>query len=151
MAEEPWREKIKMTEEVKVNYVDHISIAVKDLEKAEEDFKKMFGWKVAGRYDDLDENIRVIYFQAGQTAVELMEDMDGTGEVAKFIEKRGEGVMILSFNVDNCMDSLGILKKNGAQVIDKKPRLAKELNRYFAFIHPKACHGIITEVIDGKY
>ena len=140
-----------MTEEVKVNYVDHISIAVKDLEKAEEDFKKMFGWKVAGRYDDQDENIRVIYFQVGQTAVELMEDMDGTGEVAKFIEKRGEGVMILSFNVDNAMDSLGILKKNGAQVIDKEPRLAKELNRYFAFIHPKACHGIITEVIDGKY
>jgi methylmalonyl-CoA/ethylmalonyl-CoA epimerase len=118
-----------MTEEVKVNYVDHISIAVKDL----------------------DENIRVIYFQVGQTAVELMEDIDGTGEVAKFIERRGEGVMVLSFNVDNCFDSLGILKKNGAQVIDKEPRFVNELNRYFAFIHPKACHGILTEVIDGTY
>lgn len=140
-----------MTEEVKVNYVDHISIAVKDLKKAEEDFKRMFGWKVAGSYDDLDENIRVIYFQVGQTAVELMEDMDGTGEVSKFIEKRGEGVMVLSFNVDNCNDSLDILKKNGAQVIDQEPRYVKDLNRYFAFIHPKACHGILTEVIDGRY
>ena len=140
-----------MTEEVKVNYVDHISIAVKDLKKAEEDFKRMFGWKVAGRYDDLDENIRVIYFQVGQTAVELMEDLDGTGEVAKFIEKRGEGIMVLSFNVDNCRDSLDILKKNDAQVIDQEPRYVKDLNRYFAFIHPKACHGILTEVIDGKY
>jgi len=140
-----------MTEEVKVNYVDHISIAVKDLEKAEEDFKNIFGWKVAGRYKDPDENIRVVYFQVGPTAVELMEDMDGTGEVAKFIQKRGEGVMVVSFNVDNCLDSMGILKKNGAHLIDKKPRLAKELDRYFAFLHPKACHGVLTEVIEGRY
>lgn len=140
-----------MAEEVKVNYVDHISIAVKDLKKAEEDFKNQFGWKVAGRYKDLDENIRVVYFQVGPTAVEIMEDIDGTGEVAKFIKRRGEGVMVLSFNVDNCSDSIKMLKKNGVRMIDNEPRLAKELNRYFAFIHPKACHGILTEVIDGEY
>ncbi|MFC1863643.1 VOC family protein [Thermodesulfobacteriota bacterium] len=140
-----------MTEEAKVNYVDHISIAVMDLKKAEEDFKNNFGWKVAGRYKDLDEKISVVYFQVGPTAVEIMEDIDGTGEVAKFIKKRGEGVMVLSFNVDNCLSSLEILKKNGTHMIDKEPRYAKELNRYFAFIHPKVCHGILTEVIDGKY
>jgi methylmalonyl-CoA/ethylmalonyl-CoA epimerase len=140
-----------MTEEVKVNYVDHISIAVRDLKKAEEDFRNMFGWKVAGRYKDVGENIRVVYFEVGPTAVELMEDIDGTGEVAKFIEKRGEGVMVVSFNVDNCMDSLRHLQQNGARVIDTEPRLAEELDRNFAFIHPKACHGVLTEVIDGKY
>ncbi len=140
-----------MSEEVKVNFVDHISIAVKNLGKAEEDFKNIFGWEVAGRYKDLDEKIKVAYFQVGPTAIEIMEDIDGTGEVAKFIERRGEGVMILSFNVDNCNKALDVLKGNGANVIDGKPRLAKELNRYFAFIHPKACHGILTEVIDGKY
>ena len=140
-----------MTEEVKVNYVDHISIAVRDLKKAEEDFAKVFGWKTAGRYEDVSENIRVVYFKVGPTAVELMEDMDGTGEVAKFIDKRGEGVMVVSFNVDNCMNSLRTLQKNGARLIDKEPRLAEELDRHFAFIHPKACHGVLTEVIDGKY
>jgi len=140
-----------MTEEVKVNYVDHISIAVKDLKKAEDDFKNIFGWRIAGHYEDPDENIRVVYFQVGETAIELMEDMDGTGEVAKFIERRGEGVMVVSFNVDNCNDSMGILKKNGARLIDKEPRLVKELERQFAFIHPKGCHGVLAEVIDGKY
>ena len=140
-----------MPEEVKANYIDHISIAVKDLKKAEEDFTSMFGWTVAGRYKDFDENISVVYFQVGPTAFEIMEDLDGTGEVAKFIKKRGEGVMVLSINVDNCLDSLGILKKNGANLIDKEPRFAKELDRYFAFLNPKACHGVLTEVIDGKY
>ena len=140
-----------MTEEVKANYVDHISIAVKDLKEAEEDFKKAFGWEVAGRYKDLDEKISVVYFQVGSTAVEIMEDLDGTGEVAKFIKKRGEGVMVLSFNVDDCHESLEKLKGNGARLLDQKPRFAKELNRYFAFLHPKACHGVLGEVIDGKY
>ena len=140
-----------MTEEVKANYVDHISIAVKDLEKAIEDFKKAFGWEVAGRYQDLDEKIKVAYFKVGPTAVEIMEDLDGTGEVARFIERFGEGIMVLSFNVDNCSQALEVLKRNGTNVIDERPRFARELNRYFAFIHPKVCHGILTEVIDGKY
>jgi len=140
-----------MPEEVKVNYVDHISIAVKDLKKAEEDFKATFGWEPAGRYQDMDEKIRVVYFQVGPTAVEIMEDLDGTGEVAKFISKRGEGVMLVSFNVDHCEHALQQLQNNGTRVIDRKPRYARELNRYFAFIHPKVCHGILTEVIDGKY
>ena len=140
-----------MTEMLKTNYIDHISIAVRDLAKAEEDFKQAFGWEVAGRYKDLDEKISVTYFQVGPTALEIMEDLDGTGEVAKFIERRGEGIMVLSFNVDNCEESLGLLLKNETEVLDRKPRFAKELNRYFAFIHPKVCHGVLTEVIEGKY
>lgn len=74
-----------MTEKLRANYVDHISIAVNDLSKAEEDYKNIFGWEVAGRYTDLDEKIRVSYFKVGPTAIELMEDIDGTGEVARFI------------------------------------------------------------------
>lgn len=140
-----------MTEKLKVNYVDHISIAVKDLDEAVEDYKNAFGWEVAGYYNDLDEKIRVCYFMVGPTAVELMEDIDGTGEVAKFIQRRGEGIMVLSYNVDNCHESLELLKRNGVKVVDEKPRFAKELARHFAFIHPKVTHGILTEVIDGEY
>ena len=140
-----------MTEEVRVNYVDHISIAVKDLQKAEEDFKRAFGWKVAGRYKDLDEKIKVAYFQVGPTALEIMEDLDGTGEVAKFIRRAGEGVMLISYNVDNCEKSLEVLKKNKVKLIDQKPRFFAEYKRNFAFIHPAATHGILTEIIDGKY
>jgi methylmalonyl-CoA/ethylmalonyl-CoA epimerase len=141
----------KMPEKLNTNYIDHISIAVKDLKKAEEDFKRAFGWEVDGRYSDCDEKIRVAYYMIGPTALEIMEDMDGTGEVAKYIEKHGEGMMVLSLNVDSTLESLHLLKRNGAGLIDQKPRFAKELNRYFAFLHPRQCHGALTEVIDGKY
>lgn len=140
-----------MAEKLKANYIDHISIAVKDLKKAEEDFKKTFGWEVDGRYCDEDEKIRVVYFMINGTALELMEDMDGTGEVARFIEKHGEGIMVLSINVDDTFEALQILGKNGAKVLDEVPRFARELNRRFAFIHPRQCHGVLTEVIDGTY
>ena len=140
-----------MVEKLKTKYVDHISIAVRDLKKAEGDFKQAFGWDVEGRYEDKDEKIRVAYFMVGPTALEIMEDLDGTGEVAKFIEKHGEGIMVLSFNVDSASEGLKLLQRNGAKLIDQTPRYAKELKRYFGFIHPKQCHGILAEVIDGKY
>jgi len=54
-------------------------------------------------------------------------------------------------NVDNTSESLELMKSNGANVFDEKPRFAKELNRYFAFLHPRQCHGVLAEVIDGKY
>jgi methylmalonyl-CoA/ethylmalonyl-CoA epimerase len=140
-----------MPEKLKPNYIDHISIAVKDIREAEEDFRRTFGWEADGRYSDDDEKINVVYFMIGQTALEIMEDMDGTGEVAKFIDKHGEGIMVFSINVDNTIDSLQLLKRNGARLLDQKPRFAKELNRHFAFLHPKQCHGVLAEVIDGKY
>jgi methylmalonyl-CoA/ethylmalonyl-CoA epimerase len=140
----------RMSEKMEANYVDHISIAVRSVARAEEEFKKTFGWEVSGRYADSDEKIRVSYFMVGPTAVEVMEDMDGTGEVSKFIAKHGEGVMVLSLNVDNCGAALKTLENNGADLIDHKPRFSKELNRYFAFLHPRT-YGVLAEVIDGKY
>ncbi len=140
-----------MPDRVRANYIDHISIAVRDLKQAEEDFRQAFGWEVDGRYSDHDEKINVAYFMIGGTALEIMEDMDGTGEVAKHIAKHGEGVMVLSMNVDNTSESLETLRKNGADLIDGTPRFAKELGRYFAFLHPRQCHGVLAEVIDGKY
>ena len=140
-----------MPEKLKTNFVDHICIAVKDVKQAEEDYINAFGWEVAYRYVDEPEKIRVTGFMVGQTAIEVMEDLDGTGEVARFIERSGEGVMLISYNVDNCEESLRTLKKNNVKLIDQKPRYFAEYDRNFAFIHPKATHGILTEIIDGKY
>lgn len=140
-----------MPEKLETNFVDHICIAVKDVKQAEEDYINAFGWDVAYRYDDIPEKIRVVGFMVGPTAIEIMEDLDGTGEVSKFIARSGEGVMLISYNVDNCEKSLGILKRNNAKLIDQKPRYFAEHDRNFAFIHPRATHGILTEVIDGEY
>jgi methylmalonyl-CoA/ethylmalonyl-CoA epimerase len=140
-----------MPEKLNTNYIDHISIAVRDITEAEADFRQAFGWEVDGRYTDVDEKSNVAYYMIGQTALEIMEDLDGTGAVARFIDKHGEGIMVLSMNVDNALESLGLLGRNGARLIDRKPRLARELNRYFAFLHPKQCHGVLAEIIDGSY
>jgi methylmalonyl-CoA/ethylmalonyl-CoA epimerase len=130
---------------------DHICIAVNDVKKAEKDYTDAFGWEVAYRYVDEPEKIRVTGFMVGPTAIEIMEDLDGTGEVAKFIRRAGEGVMLISYNVDNCEKSLELLKRNKVRLIDQKPRFFAEYKRNFAFIHPAATHGILTEIIDGKY
>jgi methylmalonyl-CoA/ethylmalonyl-CoA epimerase len=140
-----------MPEKLKTSCVDHVSIAVKNLKNAEEDLKRVFGREPDGRYKDRDENISVAYFMVGPTAVEIMEDLDGTGEVAKFIEKHGEGVMVLSFRVGSVTESLDVLSGNGALLLDRKPRYAKELKRRFAFLHPKQFHGVLAEIIDGEY
>ena len=140
-----------MPEKLKTNFVDHICIAVRDVKEAEKDYTQAFGWEVAYRYVDAPEKIRVTGFMVGPTAIEVMEDLDGTGEVAKFIQRAGEGVMLISYNVDDCDESLETLKRNNVKLIDQKPRWFAEHKRNFAFIHPKATHGILTEIIDGKY
>jgi methylmalonyl-CoA/ethylmalonyl-CoA epimerase len=140
-----------MAEKLNTNFVDHICIAVNDVKKAEKDYMDAFGWEVAYRYVDEPEKIRVTGFMVGPTAIEIMEDFDGTGEVAKFIRKSGEGVMLISYNVDNCEQSLELLKRNKVKLIDQKPRWFEEYKRNFAFIHPATTHGVLTEIIDGKY
>ena len=90
-----------MAEKIKTNYVDHICIAVNDVKRAEQTYCDMFGWDVAYRYVDEPEKIRVTGFMVGPTAIEVMEDLDGTGPTANFIKGRGEGVMIVSYNVDH--------------------------------------------------
>ena len=140
-----------MPEKIKTDLVDHLCIAVTDVKKAEKDYIDMFGWEVAYRYVDEPEKIRVTGFMVGPTAIEVMEDLDGTGEVAKFIRRSGEGVMIISYHVDNCAESLELLKRNKVKLLDDKPRYFAEYNRHFAFVHPAAAHGILTEIIDGKY
>ena len=140
-----------MPEKLNTNFVDHICIAVRDVALTERDYIQAFGWEVAYRYIDEPEKIRVTGFMVGPTAIEIMEDLDGTGEVAKFIARAGEGVMLISYNVDDCPAALEILKRNNVKLIDQQPRWFAEHKRNFAFIHPRATHGILTEIIDGKY
>jgi methylmalonyl-CoA/ethylmalonyl-CoA epimerase len=140
-----------MAEKLNANFVDHICIAVNDVKKAEENYVNAFGWEVAYRYVDEPEKIKVAGFMVGSTAIEIMEDLDGTGEVSKFVKSRGEGVMLISYNVDNCEESLEVLKRNKVKLIDQKPRWFAKYKRNFAFIHPAATHGVLTEIIDGKY
>ncbi len=134
---------------MKANKVDHICIAVKNLEAARKIWEPILGKeKPDDAYVDEPEKIRVARYWLGGVGFELMESLTPDGEVAKFIEKRGEGVMIISLNVDNTRSALGELKSKGYPLIGG-PRKFRDCE--FGFVHPKAVNGVLLELIDYKW
>ena len=132
-----------------VKKVDHICIAVKDLDEAREIWEPVLGKSEPDDpYIDDNEKIRVARYWVGEVGFELMESTTPDGDVAKFIEKRGEGVMLISFNVDNTRESMEKLSEQGYPFIGgARPFRDCE----FAFIHPKKMNGVLTELIDDKW
>jgi methylmalonyl-CoA/ethylmalonyl-CoA epimerase len=133
---------------MKVNRVDHICIAVKNLEEARKKWEPVMGKsKPDDEYIDEPEKIKVARYYLGEVGFELMESTTPDGDVAKFIEKRGEGVMLISFNVDNTKEAKLELEKKGYPFIGG---LRPFRDCQFAFVHPKAVNGVLLEVIDDK-
>lgn len=134
---------------MKVNKIDHICIAVKDLDAARTIWEPILGKpEPDDPYVDEPEKIRVARYWLGEVGFELMESTTPDGEVAKFIERHGEGIMILSFNVDNTRKAMDELKgKDYPFIGGARPFRDCE----FAFIHPKAVNGVLLELIDYKW
>lgn len=134
---------------MKANKVDHISIAVKNLQKAQKVWEPVLGKSEPDdAYVDESEHIRVARYWVGEVGFELMESTSPDGEVAKFIEKRGEGIMLISLNVDHTRDATEELKKKDYPFIGGvRPFRDCE----FAFVHPKKMNGVLLELIDYKW
>jgi methylmalonyl-CoA/ethylmalonyl-CoA epimerase len=139
---------------MKINKLDHICIAVKNLEEAKKVWEPLLGKTGPDdSYRDELEKIRVARYWIGEIGFELMESTASDGEVAKFIEKRGEGVMLISFNVDNTRRAVAELQGQGYPFI---PAPNGEIARpfrdcEFAFVRPKKLNGVLTEIIDFKW
>jgi methylmalonyl-CoA/ethylmalonyl-CoA epimerase len=138
---------------MKINKIDHICIAVKDLEQAKKVWEPFLGKSGPDdAYVDEPEKIRVARYYLGEVGFELMESTTDDGEVAKFIANRGEGVMLISFNVDDTRQAVAELQDQGLPLI---PAPGGEIARpfrdcEFAFVHPKKLNGVLTEIIDDK-
>lgn len=138
---------------MKVNKVDHICIAVKNICEARKAWEPLLSKdKPDDEYEDLREKIKVARYRVGEVGFELMESTSPDGDVAKFIEKRGEGIMLISFNVDNTRQAVKELQGKGYPFI---PASNGEIERpfrdcEFAFVHPKKLNGVLTEIIDGE-
>ncbi len=129
-----------------INKVDHISIAVKDLEKARKTWEPVLGKSEPDElYEDHNEQIRVARYYVGEVGLELMESTSTSGEVARFIETQGEGIMLLSLGVDKVKESCTELEKQDYAFIGA-PRPFREGE--FTFIHPKKMNGVLLELID---
>lgn len=139
---------------MKAKKVDHICIAVKDLEAARKVWEPVLG-KTApdDPYVDEPEKIRVARYWVGEVGFELMESTTPDGPVAKWIEKNGEGVMIISLNVENTREAVAELKdKNYPLIPAPDGEIARPFRDCeFAFIHPKQMNSVLTEIIDYKW
>ena len=134
---------------MKINKLDHISIAVKNLDEARKIWEPILGKSEPDdQYVDELEKIRVVRYLLGEIGFELMEPTTPEGDVAKFIEKRGEGVMVISLNVDNTREAMDELKAKDYPIIGGA-RSFRDCE--FAFVHPKAVNGVLLELIDYKW
>jgi methylmalonyl-CoA/ethylmalonyl-CoA epimerase len=133
---------------MKINKVDHICIAVKNLDEARKVWEPVLGKSSPDvEYIDKSEKIKVARYWLGEVGFELMESTTPDGDVARFIEKRGEGVMLISLNVDNTREAMGELQQKDYPFIGgARPFQDCE----FAFVHPKKMNGVLLELIDDK-
>jgi methylmalonyl-CoA/ethylmalonyl-CoA epimerase len=132
-----------------VSHIEHIGIAVKNLDESIPFWEKVFGLKCYSIEEVPDQKVKTAFFRIGQTKIELLESTDPDGAIGRFIEKRGEGVHHLAFAVNEIEDALNQTEANGIQLIDKKPRKGAE-GLEIAFLHPKSTFGVLTELCEDK-
>lgn len=133
---------------MKVEKIDHISLAVRDLAEARKAYEEILGLELHSTYVSEEEKIRVARYRVGDVWLELME-ATAEGDVSRFLGKRGEGIFLISYQVSDVDQALAELKDKGYKTIDDKPRHL--LGTRYAFINqPKELCGVLTEVLDTK-
>ena len=134
---------------MELTHIEHIGIAVKNLEKSIEFYEDVLGLKCYRIEKVEDQKVRTAFFKMGDTKIELLESTEPNGPVGKFIAKRGEGIHHIAFATDNLDKTLTELKTKNIALIDEKPRSGAEgLN--IAFLHPKAANGVLIEMCEKK-
>jgi len=128
-------------------HIEHIGIAVKSLEEAIPRFRLLLGTDCYAVEEVADQKVRTAFFKVGQTKIELLESTAPDGPIAKFIEKRGEGVHHIAFAVSDLEGTLARLEGEGLQLIDRKGRAGAEGLR-IAFLDPKSNHGVLAELCE---
>ena len=125
--------------------LEHIGIAIKDLKNSNELFAKLFGqehYKIEGVES---EGVMTSFFQTGESKIELLQATNENSAIAKFIEKRGEGIHHLAFEVENIEAEIERLKNEGFQFISETPKRGAD-NKRICFLHPKSTNGVLIEL-----
>jgi methylmalonyl-CoA epimerase len=129
--------------------IDHIGIAVGDLDQSLAFFRDALGLELDAPEDVPAQRVRAHFLQAGEAAVELVEPTSDDSPIAKFIAKRGAGIHHLALRVDDIVAALAELKAKGVRLIDETPRAGAH-NSLVAFIHPSSAHGVLVELKQVK-
>lgn len=134
---------------MQISHIEHIGIAVTNLEESIRYYEEVLGLKCYAVEEVKDQKVRTAFFQVGGTKIELLESTDPEGPVAKFIEKRGEGVHHIAFAVNNLHAALQEAESKGIKLIDAMPRRGAE-GLDIAFLHPKSTFGVLTEFCEDR-
>ncbi len=132
-----------------LSHIEHLGIAVKSIEESLPYYEGVLGLKCYNIEEVADQKVRTAFFKIGEVKIELLEPTSEESPIAKFLEKRGEGIHHIAFCVENTDEALAKAEEKGIQLIDKKARKGAEgLN--IGFMHPKSTRGVLTEFCDHK-
>ena len=127
-------------------HINHVALAVSDIDETLAFYRDVFGTGEAEVEDIEDQAVRAALVRIGGSQLELIQPTDPEGGVAKFIERRGEGVHHIAFEVDDLQASLDALNEHGVRTIDNAPR--EGLSGMIGFIHPRSTRGVLIELVD---
>ena len=125
--------------------IEHIGIAVKDLQASNELFRKLFGEGPYKEEEVESEGVRTSFFESGPNKIELLEGTRPDSPISKFIEKKGEGIHHIAFDVSDIYAEIERLKEEGFIVLNEKPKKGAD-NKLVAFLHPKSSNGVLVEL-----
>ncbi|MDX2003183.1 MAG: methylmalonyl-CoA epimerase [Chitinophagales bacterium] len=125
--------------------VEHIGIAVKDASKAEALFNHLLGTASYKKEQVESEGVNTFFYKTGDTKIELLEATHENSAIAKFIEKKGEGIHHIAFEVDDIDAEIARLKQEGFTVLNETPKRGAD-NKRIAFLHPKSTNGVLVEL-----
>ena len=129
--------------------IDHIGIAVKSIDATKQLYTGLLGLTDAGSETVAEQKVTTAFFPVGDTEIELLESTSPDGPIAKYLDKKGEGVQHIAFRVDNIEEALAELKGRGVQLIDEKPRRGAG-GAKIAFLHPKSTFGVLIELCERE-
>lgn len=132
-----------------LNKIEHLGIAVKSIEKSAEMYEKLLG-KPSYKTEKVEsEGVATMFFQIGESKIELLEATNPNSPIAKFIEKKGEGVHHIAYDVSDIEKELERLKAEGFKLIHETPKDGAD-NKKIAFLHPKSTGGVLVELCQEK-
>ena len=128
-----------------MNKIEHLGIAVKDLKTSNILFEKLLGAPHYKIEDVLSEGVKTSFFKVGPNKIELLEATNEDSPIAKFLEKKGEGIHHIAFDVENIEEEIKRLKAEGFVVLNDTPKKGAD-NKLVAFLHPKTTNGVLIEL-----
>ncbi len=128
-----------------MNKIEHIGIAVKSLKESNLVFEKLFGQPAYKEEEVESEGVKTSFFMNGPNKIELLEATREDSPIAKFIDKKGEGIHHIAFDVDDIVAEIARLKGEGFVVLNETPKKGAD-NKLVAFLHPKSTNGVLIEL-----